>query len=612
MTASRRSKREPLVPTEAAEVTNPAVLGGFSGKYISYTHSLLACGAFLIALVVACQTHYLKIVQNEYFGYPDEWFPSVSATVGDRYPARPVFQILIAATATPRFLLLFLWYYVTSKHQGTSDLFKKILLAIGVVRTVSCGVFVYITSTDDHMIHDIGMILYILLTFPYMFGTIRTASSSLLSSKPAVALKANRLRKTICGLFIFTLAPLIYFFIQHKVEKVPGAYTIYAFLEWSLIFYDIAFDGVSVYDFQTLHIQVLDANIMEKQDRDGAYSTVEKSPLKKETVAAKPGWLSEAIFFSADVYLGFVFWSMLTALPLLIWYFPLWYMGISGYEAFLFITLVPVVLGISFVRNTVRSYRGFFHLISLIGVASYLWQDPIDRLIYAAIGCGISLTTWAATWYDEYEKTGRLERDIGSLSLGLIAHTVAKAMWKSNNPIWPIMRAENGGANATGILIGVLACLALIIRDFSNKQPVQKRSITPNPNVRWSGVSVGLGAVFFILHSMFSDSSIVSRWIARGYSHHEPAPVPWGALVIAALAVGYSLSHRVFVTSFVWWAFGTASVMTLYYVPETPGFVAGLGFAIYTMSIFPSFIRTVSVCPTGRTLFLSMLTYNIL
>ena len=27
-------------------------------------------GAFLVALAVGCYTHYYKIVQNEYFGYP--------------------------------------------------------------------------------------------------------------------------------------------------------------------------------------------------------------------------------------------------------------------------------------------------------------------------------------------------------------------------------------------------------------------------------------------------------------------------------------------------------------------------------------------------------------
>lgn len=40
-------------------------------------------------------------------GYPDEWFPSVSATIGDRYPERSVFQLFIAMTSgTPSCLEL--------------------------------------------------------------------------------------------------------------------------------------------------------------------------------------------------------------------------------------------------------------------------------------------------------------------------------------------------------------------------------------------------------------------------------------------------------------------------------------------------------------------------
>lgn len=55
--------------------------------------------AFLSALIVGSSLHYHKIVQNEYYGYPDEWFPSVSATIGDRYPERSFFMIFIAITS---------------------------------------------------------------------------------------------------------------------------------------------------------------------------------------------------------------------------------------------------------------------------------------------------------------------------------------------------------------------------------------------------------------------------------------------------------------------------------------------------------------------------------
>lgn len=48
---------------------------------------------------MACSLHFHKVVKNEWFGYPDEWFPSVSAAIGDQYPERSVFQVLIAITA---------------------------------------------------------------------------------------------------------------------------------------------------------------------------------------------------------------------------------------------------------------------------------------------------------------------------------------------------------------------------------------------------------------------------------------------------------------------------------------------------------------------------------
>ena len=43
-------------------------------------HTFLSLCAFLGALFVGCTLHYTKIVKNGVAGYPQEWFPSVSAT----------------------------------------------------------------------------------------------------------------------------------------------------------------------------------------------------------------------------------------------------------------------------------------------------------------------------------------------------------------------------------------------------------------------------------------------------------------------------------------------------------------------------------------------------
>lgn len=97
--------------------SNGVVLS-FNGQWISWAHTVVAyskshacrrlrgwklilgvVAAFLSALIVGVSLHYHKIVQNEFYGYPQEWFPSVSATIGDRYPERSFFMLFIAITS---------------------------------------------------------------------------------------------------------------------------------------------------------------------------------------------------------------------------------------------------------------------------------------------------------------------------------------------------------------------------------------------------------------------------------------------------------------------------------------------------------------------------------
>lgn len=114
------------------------------------------------------------------------------------------------------------------------------------------------------------MISYLVATVPWTLGCLALSPNS-----P----KAVYYRKMLAGLFFGTLVPLIYFFIQHKVHKVPGgtdaaqatlkcfhdptadpciAYTIYAFFEWALILFDVGFDAVTALDFESFELIVKD------------------------------------------------------------------------------------------------------------------------------------------------------------------------------------------------------------------------------------------------------------------------------------------------------------------------------------------------------------------
>jgi hypothetical protein len=90
---------------------------------------------------------------------------------------------------------------------------------VGIIRTVACGGWVYITSTDDHLTHDIAMILYLLCTLPWQLGVLYSSAKA---NQTAV-----KWRRSLTSAFFITLPPMIYFFIQHKVHRIPGGKTIF-------------------------------------------------------------------------------------------------------------------------------------------------------------------------------------------------------------------------------------------------------------------------------------------------------------------------------------------------------------------------------------------------
>ena len=79
-------------------------------------------------------------------------------------------MVLIPLPSGPRFALVYLLYCLNRSNA---------LFVIGILRTLSCGGWVYITSTDDHDIHDVCMITYVVLTLPWMIGgTLRSSGKA--------------------------------------------------------------------------------------------------------------------------------------------------------------------------------------------------------------------------------------------------------------------------------------------------------------------------------------------------------------------------------------------------------------------------------------------------
>ncbi|WBW70579.1 glycosylceramide biosynthesis protein Cwh43 [Schizosaccharomyces osmophilus] len=574
----------------------------FSAQYVAIIHSVFSLAAFVIPLGLTLYYHYHEVVKNEFFSYPDEWFPSVSATIGDWYPERAAFQYLIALTATPRLLALLLWLSVTGSKKPSA----VITTFIGVLRTALCGGWVYVTSTDDHNMHDVFMISYLLTNIPWFILTSKYSPPN-----------ANAYRVRKCGSFLFvgTIFPLIYWYIQHKFKRIPGAYTIYAFLEWSLIFWDVLFDSALYFDFQPLRlnfhvadnsIKSISSDIVPKsqgEDNQYTYAKAASSSLKKtgedKSVCSKTHILSSFIQFSSETYLAYIFWSVLTSMGLLIWYFPLWHMGISGYEASILVELSPFLLAIPFVKKLTFGAPLVPLSLTLVGVAAYLVTDPVYRLFTVAFAVFNGCLGWSSLLSSSKHSPVLLERRITTFLLGLIASSVAKYSFFSNNPIWPILNESNGGRQPVALVFGVLATLGFALCSSGSKN---SQTSSPENGKNPSFASIfGLGSTLFALHTLLCDSTILISWSWDGYPIKGPQAYPHGAVSIIVALLAIVVAPRLY-RSFSFMLFGfvasCAGSYVFYLKHGWQSYLGGLVLSSYVLiSAFPSFRFAVSSSP---------------
>lgn len=321
-----------------------------------------------------------------------------------------------------------------------------------------------------------------------------------------------------------------------------------------------------------------------------------------------------------------MFWSILTSLGVSIWCkrfpfqpshysradlldFPLWHMGLSGYEVIVMSTVSPFILEIRSVRSwAVRNQRAM-HLLSLIGLLAYLIKSPEFRLFAVGFAVWMSCLSLVTAWYADRADSAQLESRICAWSIGLILSSIAKFAFWTNNPVWPIVNHRNGGWNTVGFLMAVVTTLRAT-------RPRQSTVNLSSDQKSGSPVLAGLGiaGLVFGLHSLLSDSSTMILWVWEGYPVRGPLAAPHGAYTIFAMAVG--LTVGLFYAEFArtWTAFGIASVAAAVLTAKSHwlGFCGALVLATYLMAIAPTLITTAVQRGTPWTFGLGFVVYNIM
>lgn len=319
--------------------------------------------------------------------------------------------------------------------------------------------------------------------------------------------------------------------------------------------------------------------------------------------------LRELFDTAAEVYHGFVFWSMLTSLGVVIWYFPLWHMGISGYEALVMSTISPLLLAIKPLRSLVLNNLRVCHLLSLSGLLAWLVKDPAYRLFTVGFGVGMACLSWAATLFSENVHETRLESRILAWTVGLILSATAKYAWWTNNPIWPIMHGANGGKNEVGLALAVVAAWR-----FTRRSPLNTGIAKDDASAGGSAFlsALGIGGLFFGLHSLLSDTSTMILWVWEGYPIRGPQSVVHGWLTVAAMTVGLvtGITRPKLVST--WSAFGIGSVGAAVLTTKHNwlGYSGALTTAFYLMAITGPILAQAAKTSPATAFGLGFLVYN--
>jgi fluoride ion exporter CrcB/FEX len=266
-------------------------------------------------------------------------------------------------------------------------------------------------------------------------------------------------------------------------------------------------------------------------------------------------------------------------------------MGLSGYEALIMTSVSPFLLGIPFIRSAVIKNIRWVHLSSLAGLAAWLVLDPANRCFTVGFGVFMGCLSWSAIFYAERGNSQRLQARILAFLAGLILSSIAKFANHTNNPIWPIMHAENGGWNKTGLVLAVLA-----IWRSTRKVTTSGGGALPKPTKKGSSIlaGFGLGGVFFAMHGLLSDSSTMILWVWEGHPVRGPIASPHGAVTIFAMSLGLFLGTALPGFFGSWTAFGIgavgAAVLTSY--SHWFGYYGGLILAVYVMAVAPTLIKS--------------------
>ena len=180
----------------------------------------------------------------------------------------------------------------------------------------------------------------------------------------------------------------------------------------------------------------------------------------------------------------------------------------------------------------------------------------------------------------------------------------------SLNPFWIFTKETNGGFNATGLALALLA-----LCEKAQRKPVGDiPSSSTFRAARGSAIAagVGLGAVLFAVHTFMADAGTIIAWTWVGYPIRGPVAIPHSALTIIAFGLGLSLPLHApaLPSSWLWYAIGCSGCYVLHAYDSWQALWGGLMLVIFLATQLPLVVQSAMRYPAW-TLGVGWMTYDL-